>query len=129
MRTFRSAVIRRTALTFVVAAALASPTMAHHSAAREYDNTRTVEARGMITKVIFKNPHSFLYFEEIGAQGQKIEWLVEMGPSAHLTRTGWTPDRLQPGTRIRVAGQPSRTQGAHAMCCAKITRPDGTPLS
>jgi len=121
--------IRRTALTIVIGASIASPAIAHHSATREYDNTRTVEARGVITKVLFRNPHSVLHFEETVAHGKKIEWVVEMGPAAHLIRTGWTAARLQPGTRIKVSGQPSRSPGSHAMCCARITRPDGTPLS
>jgi hypothetical protein len=115
-------------LTVTIGSLIGSTAIAHHSAARAYDNTRTVEARGVITKVLFRNPHSVLHFEET-SHGKKIEWVVEMGPAAHLIRTGWTAARLQPGTRIKVSGQPSRSPGAHAMCCAKITRPDGTPLS
>jgi hypothetical protein len=111
----------------IAAPSIGSTAIAHHSAARAYDNTRTIEARGVITKVLFKNPHSVLHFDEI-VGGKKIEWVVEMGPAVHLTRTGWTAERLQPGTTIKVSGQPSRIQGLHAMCCAKITRPDGTPL-
>ena len=43
--------------------------------------------------------------------------------AASLTRTGWTPETLKPGTIIKVDGQPSRAEGSHGMCCAKITRP------
>jgi hypothetical protein len=103
------------------------PAIAHHSAAPFYDATKTVEAQGSVTRFLFKNPHSFLYFESVD-KGQKVEWQIELGPAASLTRTGWTPDTLKPGTPIKASGQPSRAEGSHGMCCAKITRPDGSPI-
>ena len=104
------------------------PAGAHHSAAPFYDATKKVEAQGTVTRFLFKNPHSFLYFDATDATGQKVEWQIELGAAASLTRTGWTPDTLKPGTAIKASGQPSRAEGTHGMCCAKITRPDGTPI-
>ena len=104
------------------------PTRAHHSSAPFYDATKKVEAQGPVTKFLFKNPHSFLYVEAADEKGEKVEWQVELGPAASLTRTGWTPDTLKPGTVIKVSGQPSRAEGSHGMCCARITRPDGSPI-
>ena len=104
------------------------PASAHHSATPFYDATKSVEAQGTVTRFLFKNPHSFLYFEAIDAKGQKAEWQIELGPAASLTRTGWTPETLKPGTLIKAVGQPSRAEGSHGMCCAKITRPDGSPI-
>lgn len=110
-------------------AVLASvPAIAHHSSAPFYDATKKVEAEGPVTKLLLRNPHSFLYFESEVA-GKKVEWQVELGPAASLTRTGWTTDTLKPGTVIKVAGQPSRADGSFGMCCAKITRPDGSPIT
>ena len=115
------AVIGLVALTGVTA-------IAHHSAAPFYDATKRVAAQGTVTRFLFKNPHSFLYFEATDDKGQKAEWQIELGPAASLTRTGWTPDTLKPGTAIKAEGQPSRAEGSHGMCCAKITRPDGSPI-
>jgi uncharacterized protein DUF6152 len=103
------------------------PVIAHHSSAPFYDSTKTVEAQGTVTKFLFKNPHSFLYFDA-DENGKKVEWQIELGAAGGLTRTGWTPDTLKPGTLIKVSGRPSRAEGSHGMCCAKITRPDGTPI-
>jgi uncharacterized protein DUF6152 len=111
------------------ALALAAPAIAHHSSAPFYDATKKVEAQGPVSKFLFKNPHSFLYFEANDEKGQKVEWQVELGPAASLTRTGWTPDTLKIGTVIKVVGQPSRAEGSHGMCCAKITKPDGSPIT
>ena len=112
----------------LVAAILAAvPAVAHHSSAPFYDGTKRVEAQGPVTKLLLRNPHSFLYFES-EVNGKKVEWQVELGPAASLTRTGWTTDTLKPGTIIKVAGQPSRAEGSYGMCCAKVTRPDGSPI-
>jgi len=104
-----------------------APAIAHHSSAPFYDSTKRVEAQGTVTKFLFKNPHSFLYFEA-DEGGKKVEWQLELGAAAGLARTGWTPETLKPGTIIKVAGQPSRAEGSHGMCCARITRPDGSPI-
>jgi hypothetical protein len=106
----------------------AVPAIAHHSAAPFYDATKHVEVQGTVTRFLFKNPHSFLYFEVTDEKGQKAEWQIELGPAASLTRTGWTPETLKPGTTIKAGGQPSRAENSHGMCCAKITRPDGSPI-
>jgi len=106
---------------------MVAPVIAHHSSAPFYDSTKTVEAQGTVTKFLFKNPHSFLYFDA-DENGKKVEWQIELGAAGGLTRTGWTPDTLKPGTLIKVSGRPSRAEGSHGMCCAKITRPDGTPI-
>ena len=105
----------------------AVPVIAHHSSAPFYDSTKKVEAQGTVTKFLFKNPHSFLYFEQ-DEGGKKIEWQVELGAAGGLARTGWTPETLMPGTIVKVSGQPSRAEGSHGMCCARITRPDGSPI-
>ena len=104
------------------------PALAHHSSAPFYDATKKVEAQGPVTRFLFKNPHSFLYFEATDDKGQKAEWQIELGPAASLTRTGWTPETLKAGTIIKASGQPSRAEGSHGMCCAKITRADGSPI-
>jgi hypothetical protein len=117
-------------LAFAAAAAalLATvPALAHHSSAPFYDATKKVEAQGTVTKLLLRNPHSFLYFEA-DEGGKKVEWQVELGTAASLTRTGWTADTLKPGSMVKVVGQPSRAEGSHGMCCARITRPDGSPV-
>ena len=104
------------------------PAIAHHSAAPFYDATKRVAAQGTVTRFLFKNPHSFLYFTAPDDKGQPVEWQIELGPAASLTRTGWTPETLKAGTIIKAQGQPSRAEGSHGMCCARITRADGSPI-
>src|SRR5947208_52154 len=101
----------------------ATPVVAHHSAAQAYDETKHVEAQGTVTRVLLKNPHSWVFLESADEKGQKIEWQIEMGATSSL---GWTKDTLPVGTAVKVAGNPSRVPGSHGMTSPKFTKMDGT---
>jgi Family of unknown function (DUF6152) len=115
------------ALTILGTAALLVPAAAHHSSTPFYDATKSVEVVGKVTKFLIRNPHSFLYVSETTPQGP-VEWQIELGTAASLTRTGWTAETLKPGSDIKLKGQPSRAEGSHGMCCARITHLDGSPI-
>lgn len=122
--------LRRWIAAAVVMGVLAgSVAVAHHSNAPFYDSTKKVEVEGPVTKFIFKNPHGFLFIEAADAKGQKVEWQIEMGAPLSLTRTGWTPDTIKAGMVLKAVGSPSRVAGTYGMCCARITKPDGTPIA
>jgi uncharacterized protein DUF6152 len=106
----------------------AAPLVAHHATSSFYDVNRKVETEGTVTKFLFRNPHAFLYFTSTDDKGQTIEWQIELGAPLNLSRVGWTPDTLKPGMVIKVAGQPSKAEGSHGICCATITRSDGSPI-
>jgi hypothetical protein len=112
----------------VAAGVVAGPVIAHHSSAPFYDPTRTVEVTGVVTKLHIKNPHSFLYLN-VDEKGQKVEWQVEMGTGAQLSRNNLTVETLKPGTEIKVSGQPSRADGSKGMCCIKtLMKADGSAI-
>ena len=104
------------------------PAIAHHASTPFYDDTKTAEAQGTVTKFLIRNPHSFLYFEGTDANGQKVEWQVELGAASSMARTGWTAETIKPGLAIKAVGRPSRAENSYGMCCARITRPDGSPI-
>jgi hypothetical protein len=103
----------------------AGPVAAHHSAAAAYDESKKVEAQGTVTRVLLKNPHSWVFMESTDEKGQKIEWQIEMAAAASL---GWTPATLPVGTVVKVVGSPSRAPGSHGMTGARFTLLDGTPV-
>ena len=106
----------------------AIPAIAHHSSAPFYDSTKRVEMQGAVTRFVFKNPHAALYVDATDDKGETIQWQIELGAPASLVRTGWTPETLKAGVMIKASGQPSRAEGTHGMCCARITRMDGSPI-
>lgn len=111
----------------VVAALLTAttPVLAHHSAAAAYDESKKVETQGTVTRVLLKNPHSWVFLESTDDKGQKVEWQIEMAAAASI---GWTPQTLPVGTVVKVVGSPSRAPGSHGMTGARFTLLDGTPV-
>ena len=105
-----------------------TPATAHHASAPFYDNTKSVEAIGTVTRFLFRNPHSFLFLDGEDANGETIQWEIEMGTAVSMSRRGWSPDTIKVGDRVRAVGQPSRAPGTHGMCCAELSRPDGSPI-
>jgi hypothetical protein len=102
-----------------------APVVAHHSAAAAYDETKRVEAQGTVTKVLVRNPHSWVFLESADDKGQKIEWQIEMGGAPSMA---WAKDALPIGTAVKVVGHPSRAEGSHGLTAATFTKADGTPI-
>ena len=118
------------AVTAVVMAVLVTslPAIAHHASGPFYDPEQRVEAVGTVTSFVFRNPHSFLYVDAANDAGETIQWEIEMGAAVGMTNRGWTPETIKAGDEIKVVGQPSRAPGTFGMCCAELTKPDGSPI-
>ncbi len=104
------------------------PAEEHHSSAPFYDDTKDVEVIGTVTRFNFRNPHSFLFIMAENEDGEMVEWEVEMGPAVSMSRRGWNRETIKAGDAIRVVGNPSRAPGTFGICCAELTRPDGSPI-
>lgn len=77
--------------------------LAHHSIVN-FDTTMPVRLKGTIVRFHEINPHSFIYLEAAGPDGQTRRWAVE-GPSIlQIKRMGLATDFLRPGTIIEVCG-------------------------
>ena len=69
-----------------------------------------VDVPGVVTRLAFVNPHSWLYFDVTGADGRVTAWKCELRGATVLRRSGWSPSMFAPGTRVRVSGAPDRTE-------------------
>src|SRR5262245_57337517 len=77
--------------------------LAHHSLGK-FDTTRAVRVKGTIVQFHQINPHSFIFLDEKGADGQTYRWAVE-GPSVvQLKRIGFAGDVLKPGDVVDFCG-------------------------
>jgi hypothetical protein len=87
----------------LVALGHAGTVLAHHSLAN-FDTTKAVRVKGTILRVHQINPHSFIYLEQVDADGATRRWAVE-GPSLlQLQRRGFAIDSLKPGTVVEACG-------------------------
>ena len=109
------------------AALLVSVASAHHSFSAEFDSTKPVTLEGTVVKMDFVNPHSWLYLDVKGPDGQIQHWSVEGGAPGVLLRNGWTRNTLPEGTKIVVHGFMSK-DGAYRANSRDIQLPDGKKL-
>jgi len=61
----------------------AMPAMAHHSFAAEYDSNTLITLTGVITKVEWTNPHSYVHVDTKDAAGKNGELVSGGLPSQH----------------------------------------------
>ena len=80
-------------------------TYAHHSMSHFED--AVTEMEGVLTDVIWRNPHVFFELETVEANGEKKVWEMEAGTIYILGRAGVTRDLFTVGETIRVAGNKS----------------------
>jgi hypothetical protein len=100
---------------------------AHHSVAVNFDSSRSVTIDGVLTEVVWRNPHSRFRIDVTGEDGVAVEWLVEMGASNTMMRAGFPMERFQVGDRISITGWPGRR--GRAMILRETVLSDGTRLN
>ena len=94
------------ALVLVIGLALMSrQTDAHHSFAAEFDAAKPFKFMGAVTKVVWANPHAWLYLDVVDAATNKTtNWAVELNSPNALMRAGWKRDTLRAGDVVTVEG-------------------------
>ena len=81
-----------------------APLSAHHSFSAEYDSKKSVELKGIVTKVEWMNPHVYFYLDVKDDSGDTTNWALEMGPPNGLERSGWTRNTIKVGDEVMVEG-------------------------
>jgi hypothetical protein len=95
-------------IVFIIAAlSFAAPALAHHGGGT-FDNTRTIELTGRLTRLDLINPHSWIYFDVTDKDGKVSAFRCEMRSATVLRRSGWKEEMFKPGQRVRIEAQPDR---------------------
>lgn len=113
-------------LSLLLGAALvpAAPAIAHHAFAAEYDSSVPLDLSGVVTKAKWVNPHSWLFFDVKGADGNVTNWGVELGAPNSLALKGLQKADLKPGAEVHVKGYRSKSGGAYGYAVT-LTLADG----
>ena len=105
-------------------AVVATPALAHHSFAAEFDGKRSVMLEGTLTKLEWTNPHIWLYLDVKDGNGGTAKWQCEGGPPNTLTRNGWSKDALKTGDQITIDGWVAK-DGSKTCNARSVKLPDG----
>ena len=105
----------------------AAPVIAHHSGTAEFDHTRPFKLKGVVTKMEWINPHSWIHLDVKSADGKVVEWMIETAPPNALLRRGFTKNSLLAGTEIIVDGYQAK-DGSQRANGRDLTFPDGRKL-
>jgi Family of unknown function (DUF6152) len=111
----------------LVSALTAKTVAAHHAFGAEFDANRPVKFKATVTKMVWVNPHAWIYVDVKKDDGRVEEWMVEAGTPNTLYRRGFTKDSLKPGTEITVDGYQSK-DGSLRMNGRDVTLPNGQTL-
>jgi hypothetical protein len=100
--------------------------MAHHSTAN-YDITKVVTLKGIVTSVDWRNPHVRIHIDVTDAEGRVVNWDVETWGIGQLSVRGLTNGFLKPRDQVRtdvyIAKDGSRMAIVHT-----LTLPDGRTI-
>ena len=118
---------RLSVLVCVMVLRLSAAAAAHHAFAAEFDASKPVKFRGTVTKMLWVNPHAWIYVDVKKDDGTVEEWMIEAGTPNTLLRRGFTKESLQPGTEIVVDGYQAK-DGEHRANGRDVTLPNGKTL-
>jgi hypothetical protein len=101
--------------------------LAHHAFAAEFDVNRPISLRGMVTKMEWVNPHSWIHIDVKGSDGAVTTWMIEGGSPNSLLRLGFTMNAVQFGMEIVVEGFQAK-DGSNKGVGRSLTFADGRML-
>jgi Family of unknown function (DUF6152) len=104
----------RTVIGIILLVVMAMPALSHHSFAM-YDQSKTKTMTGKLTRYIPGANHVQMLFhvvdndgKEVMQDGKPLQWGVEMGSAAQMSKQGVTPKAFPEGTIFTVALYPLR---------------------
>jgi len=98
--------MRRDVCTLIVLGSLfaAGAAQAHHSFPAVYDAKVRKTISGVVTEMLYQNPHARVYLRVKSADGSEDIWELETQNTSFLRRGGWLPSSVQPGDRLTIEG-------------------------
>lgn len=99
-------------------------TLAHHSVSAQFDYDQPVELKGVITKLEWVNPHSYMYLDVKNSSGVVDHWTFESFGVGGLKKKGVDADLIKVGQSYTVRGFRSK-DGKNNAFLQEIELPDG----
>ena len=101
--------------------------LAHHSWTAQYDPTKPLEVKGVVSKVEWTNPHARFYVDAKSAGGDVTTWNFELASPNVLMRNGWKRNTVNVGDQVSVTGFRARS-GPQMAIAGEVTDGAGKKL-
>jgi len=101
----------RTVTSLVVAAAVLAlqPAVAHHSLSGQFDVDKSVHITGVVSKVEWVTPHTYVYVDVKQPDGRMATWRLESLPVAMMRKAGLDKKQLMgEGKPVEIDAHPAR---------------------
>jgi len=107
----------------------ATPLVAHHSFAAEFDANKAVTLKGLVTRIEWTNPHAHFFIDVKDDQGTTTNWKFELAsPNVLVQQCGWTGKTLHVGDEVTVEGAMAK-DGSTMANARVVTLADGRRVS
>ncbi len=106
--------------------AYAAPAVAHHAFGAEFDPDAPIRLEGIIVRVEWVNPHSWIHIEVENDDGTTQVWMIEGGTPNVLQRRGLRRECLPIGSVLIVDGYQAKDHSLPRANGRDVTFTDGT---
>jgi hypothetical protein len=97
------------AFTGVVLALAIAQAQAHHSLAGQFDTAKSFERSGVISRVDWVNPHTYVYVDVKQADNSQLTYKLESLPVAMMRKAGLSKQELLgDGKAVQFKAHPAR---------------------
>jgi hypothetical protein len=115
---------RAAALAAVAVVGLPALAVAHHAFSAEFDSQKPIELRGVVTKIQWTNPHSWIFVEVKDGSGNVTPWAIEFGAPYNLLQKGLRRTDFPIGVEVTVKAFRAKSGKAVANA-SSVQLPDG----
>ncbi len=102
-------------------------TFAHHGVGAQFDLSRSIELKGEVERVMWRNPHVRIALRVPGEAGGDELWVVEAQSVSMLRQRDITEVLLEVGDEITLAGNPAHG-GDTEIYVTNVLLPDGREI-
>ena len=102
------------------------PLVAHHGFDTEYDAKKKFKATGVVSQVLWTNPHMRVHIDVTDAAGKVTTYNMEITSPNSVQRQGWGRSSLLPGEKVVFEGYGGKVDESRGslLSIAKLDAPD-----
>lgn len=124
MKRISIALLGSVSVLLVGLAMVAQPVLAHHGRGSTYEANREIAIKGVVSSVLWRNPHISIFLDVRDSSGKVTQWTVEHSPIHRLAREGYTRNTVTPGMEVTIYVNPG-SEGKPIGLCRKVVLADG----